>query len=67
MSIVPIETFNRFVEFLIKNKIDIDTGCVAGGELTSIVVGKYRKIVTESVPAGEKLKGNKHELYNFFI
>lgn len=50
-----------------KNKIDIDTGCVAGGELTSVVVGKYRKIVTESVPAGDKLKGKGHELHNFFI
>lgn len=49
-----------------KNKIDIDTGCVAGGSLTSVIVTKYRKLIIDSVAAGEKTHKKNSELHNFF-
>lgn len=50
-----------------KNKIDIDSGCVAGGELTSVVVNKYRKIAIETVAAGNKVKEHEYDLHKFFL
>ena len=49
-----------------KNKLDIDTGCVSGGELTSITIDKYLKISKKSVLAGDNIVDNKKQLYNFF-
>jgi hypothetical protein len=48
-----------------KNKINIDTGCVAGGELTAIQIVKGR-IFSDSVKAGEKVKTHNEQLHNFF-
>ncbi len=49
-----------------KNKINVDTGCVSGGELTSIIIDEDSKISQESVAAGDKIKDNKKQLHNFF-
>lgn len=50
-----------------KNKVNIDTGCVSGGSLTSIAINKYRKISSESVKAGSKIKDKSYKLHNFFV
>lgn len=48
-----------------KNKIAIDTGCVAGGKLTSAII-KNNRIFTKSVSVIDESKFHKAELYNFF-
>jgi len=48
-----------------KNKLAIDTGCVAGGKLSSIIV-RGSKVETKTVPVVDESKIYKTELYNFF-
>jgi hypothetical protein len=48
-----------------KNKINIDTGCAAGGKLTSIQIDSNRNITSEQVGAGLD-ESDKKQLHNFF-
>jgi len=50
-----------------KNKICIDTGCVAGGKLSSLTILNRRKVDIKSVPASIKVKSKGKELFNFFV
>lgn len=49
-----------------KNKLNIDTACVAGGCLSSVIVDHRGKISSESVPAGNKIKKEETIAFNFF-
>lgn len=49
-----------------KNKICIDTGCVAGGKLSSLTISGRRKLDIKSVPASAKVNSKNKELFNFF-
>lgn len=52
-----------------KNKVAIDTGCVSGGELTSMRLYRHYdalNVFFESISAGNKIKNNKEQLHNFF-
>lgn len=49
-----------------KNKVCIDTGCVAGGKLSSLAILNRRKVDVKSVPASIKVKSKGKELFNFF-
>ena len=52
----------------LKNKINIDTGCVSGNKLTAIVVNTNKKLFFSSVDSSENVKIQKtsEELLDFF-
>lgn len=49
-----------------KNKLNIDTACVAGGSLSSVIIDHRGSISSESVPAGSKIKKEGVITFNFF-
>lgn len=49
----------------LKNKLAIDTGCVAGGKLSSVII-RGSKVEIKSVSVIDESKVHKAELYNFF-
>lgn len=49
----------------IGNKMNIDTGCVAGGKLTSVVINPHGKPFMLSVSSAENEKINKADLKDF--
>jgi hypothetical protein len=63
----PIHVFGHVMASEVgkfKNKINIDTGCVAHGSLTSVVIKNRKDITIHSVPAS--FKTHVAPLYKFF-
>jgi len=63
----PIHVFGHVMSKSLskyKNKINIDTACVAGGELTSITIDSKRNISFETVVSRNNIE--EKQLHNFF-